>query len=132
MSKLQDYFKGLPGACGVPSEVARAAGEYNAKLFQIEKNDPESIFRRLPRQSVRARFKPAFAAWEAFADPKKLEYAKRLTHFLGASHNYNVKGIGVKKLLQAEAILLKASEAENPEVAALLTVEEASTQGAWD
>lgn len=131
MSK-KSYFEGLPEACGVPHEVAVHAGKWEGALFDIEKGNPNSIFRRLPRQSIAARFKPAFAAWEAFADPKELAYAKRLTYFLAASHNYNVKGIGVKKLLQAEAILLKAQEHEHPKIAALLTVDQAAAQGEWD
>jgi hypothetical protein len=133
MSKIRDFWVGLPNACGVPDGLAQIEGDRNGKLFDWEIANPDAILHRQPGQTSRQRLKPAFVAWEHLAEPHAVEYAKRLGELLDKATRFNAKGLGDKILIDAEAATLKVIEPSIPTVSALMTVDQAvSPLSFWD
>ena len=130
MSKIRDFFIGLPAACGASN--AKAWGQVNALQFDHEVANPLSVFRDTGRPATE-RLETAFG-W-AGRDPDKVgieTYAKNLAHL--AALSYAVDSKGRKELADERATLagiLSTQEAEFPTVSALLTVSEASVMSNW-
>ncbi len=125
MSKIRDFFIGLPAACGAPN--AKAWGQVNALQYDHEIANPLSVFADDGRP-VAERLETAFG-W-AGRDPEKAgieDYARRLAHLLALSDAVDRKG---RKELAGERNVLAGSlsilEPRYPTVSALMTVSEAS------
>lgn len=130
MSKAKKFFQGLPLACGVDRDLAKAYRAHIGKLYALEMRDPKSALRGKPGQTIEKRLAPAFAGWEDLADKKKVAFAKRLGHFLARSHGFYFHGVGDIVELSAERQSLEADAKDYPEVTKLLSVSTAA-RGQW-
>lgn len=130
MSKAKKFFQGLPLACGVDPELAKVYRTHIGKLYAHEMRDKNSALSGKPGQTIDQRLAPAFAGWEAFADRKKVEFAKRLGHFLAKSHAFYFHGTGDSVELSAERQELESVAQQFPEVTALMSVATAA-RGQW-
>jgi hypothetical protein len=132
MSKIRNFWVGLPAACGVPEGLAKSFGNLNGEMFDWERGNHGGVLRRVHGQTARQRLARAFVGWRDLAeDQAAVEYAEALGEFLDASIQYNEHGIGNKIELEATAATLKVYEPKYPKVAELLTVDTASVQGQW-
>lgn len=134
MSKLREFFVKLPEVCGVEPEVACMYGEHLGKLFDHEVKNPESVFRYRPGQSPRARLAPAFAGWSGLLHTDnlgKLEYARNLAVLCATSYAFT-KGIADQWEVDELAEILYRAEPAYPEIAALMSVDEAATLTNWN
>lgn len=125
MSKIRDFFIGLPAACGAPN--AKAWGQVNALQFDHEIANPLSIFADDGRP-IPQRLETAFG-W-AGRDPANApieHYARSLALLIALSDAVDRKG---RKELNEErnalAGALSMHEERYPTVSALMTVSEAS------
>lgn len=130
MSTVRDFFVGLPLACGVEPNIAEVYGKHLGELFDYEIAHPYGVFSRDKLANTAKRMSYAFHGWPDFADPKKIGYALRLALFMANSYGKNAKGIDSPDLDFTKAILLN-DEPYNPEVASLMSVEQASTMSNW-
>lgn len=132
-SRIRAFCVGLPAACGVPKEIAdEIEGPANGKRFDYEKANSDSAYRRRPGQPTRQRMKPAFAAWADLADPKALAYGIDLLCYANDCYGYNKTGQKHPKELVETGVRLVAVEPTQPAIAALYTVDEATTLTYWD
>lgn len=127
---VRNFVVGLPKACGVPEGLAEIFAEHNGKLFDWEIANANGRLNRENFKSYEDRVIHGFA-WLAFANPDHAQYALDLMVFAAKSIDFNGKGISVEGLAE-DRDMLEQDEAEHPEVAALLTVEQASILTAWD
>jgi hypothetical protein len=132
MSKIRALWVGLPAACGVPEGISEIEGDRNGRLFDYEVANRDSVLRRQHGQTSRQRLARGFKGWKDLADPRRVEYAERLTEFLDASIQFNDRDIGDEIELDAEAATLRVLEASQPEISALLTVDEAAVASKWE
>lgn len=130
-SRLRQFFVGLPDACGVPSGLAKIEGEANGGRFDLEKADPNSVFRQKQGQSTRHRMLPAYVAWSEFADSEALGYAIDLMVYAADCYGLNKEGLEHPQHIKDAQARLEFEEATHPQIKALLTVEEASTLSNW-
>lgn len=130
MSKLRDFFVGLPAACGVEPEAAKMLGKQLGELFDFEVDHPESIFSAKSGQHIEDRMYPAVAHWMMFADDDKFDYAHDLLIYAARCHAINAKGASFKGI-EDDRFSLETDEPNFPEISALLTVSEASTLSNW-
>lgn len=132
MSKIRDFFIGLPAACGAKN--AEAWGQVNALQFDHEISHPMSVFADNGRP-VPERLDTAFG-W-AGRDPEKNDiesYARHLAILLALSDAVDRKGrIELAEERDALAGVLSTYESRFPTVSALMTVSEASVapQSGW-
>ena len=131
MSKAKKFFQGLPLACGVDPAVAKIYRSHLGKLYAHELRDGKSPMKARPGQTINERLAPAFDGWERFADKGKVGFAKKLAHFLAASHNFYFHGAGDDVELSAERQALEKTASQYPEVTKLLSVSTAA-RGEWD
>ena len=131
MSKIRDFYTRLPEACGVPEDLAAIYADHLGQLFDHEAKNPESVLARKLGQSVAGRLKPAFAGWDEFAQVPEVEYGKRLAIYAAAMYGWNSKDDGDPDELETEREYLASYEPEFPKIAALMTVDEASTLSNW-
>lgn len=130
-SRIRAFCTGLPGACGVPEDIAKIEADANGARFDHEVANKESAYSRRPGQPTRHRMKPAFAAWADLAEPKRLAYGIDLLCYAADCYGYNKTGQKHPKELVDTGIRLAALEPAQPEIAELYTVSEAKTQGQW-
>lgn len=130
-SRLRTFFIELPRACGVPDELATIEGIANAGRFDLEVANPNSVFRDRPGLTTRHRMRPAFLAWQEFADQKRLAYAIDLACYAADCYKCNKEGKPHPKELVDTGARLAIVELDQPEVSALYAVSEATTQGQW-
>lgn len=130
MSKLRDFFVGLPAACGAKN--ADKWGAVNGLQFDFEVANPSSVFDGTG-QTINERLETAFG-W-AGRDLSKFDvetYAKNLAALLALASAVNAKG---RDDLLDEANLLastlRLAEPQFPTVSALMTVDQAVVQGNW-
>jgi len=130
MSKLRDFWVGIPAACGVPAGLAKWDGIRNGGWFDWEIENSDDVLRSKPGETDRQRLQPAFSGWEHLGDAHIVEYAKRFGAFVAARARFNKKGIGNEIELLAEEATLRVLEPGVPTVSALMSVDEA-VQGNW-
>lgn len=130
-SRIRAFCTGLPVACGVPEDIAKIEADANGARFDHEVANKESSYSRRPSQSTRQRMKPAFAAWDHLADPKRLAYGIDLLCYANDCYGYNKLGQKHPKELTDTGARLAALEPSMPEISALYTVAEATAQGQW-
>lgn len=132
MSKLRAFFVGLPAACGVHPEIAHFFEKMNGGLFDHEKANPGSVLARKAGQSTVERLAIGFDGWRRVAaKPEAVEYALELAVYAADKIAFEAKGIVPEQDLELSKRLLLVDEPRYPEIAALLTVEEASALGQW-
>lgn len=130
-SILRRFWVGLPKACGVSEGIAEIEGERLGKLFDHEIANPKSVYARQVAQTVAQRLEPAFAGWKHLADPHAVEFAEKLGVYTARSIDVNRGEVPPSNQLDAERISLAAQETLFPEIASLLTVEQASVLSNW-
>lgn len=135
MSIIRDFVTKLPAACGVPAGLAEIYGELNGRLFDYEKDNPDGALHRKHFESVYSRIILGFDPWQRLVDDLPGEssptgYAVDLLIF--AARTIDAKGGDWRgKETEKASLLKKESEPANAKVAALLSVEQASTLGNW-
>lgn len=148
MSIIRDFVTKLPAACGVPNEpvtftwvdkdgVERAEtkgladifGEMNAQMFAYELANPDGPLHRKHFESVFDRVYLGVGPWKDLASGGSGHALDLLVY---VARNIDAKGTPWRGKSESE-IQLKNSEMrpENSAVAALLSVEQASTLGNW-
>ncbi len=131
MSRLRGLFTGLPDVCGVPSALAKIEGRRNGEIFDLEVQDPESVFRQKLGQTTRQRMSPAFVAWAEFADADSLSFAIDLTVYAADCYGLNKAGLEHPQNLVDTRYRLEADSSVYPEIVALFSVEEATALAQW-
>lgn len=133
MSIIRDFVTKLPAACGVPAGLAEIYGELNGKLFDFELANPDGPLNRKNFESLFDRLDLGFSPWTNFVEEKNwntVRHARDLLTF--AVRNIDASGgdflhkASLRKRLEEDA-----GKPENAPVAALMTVEQASTLGNW-
>jgi hypothetical protein len=131
MSKLETFFVELPRACGITGELAVLEGDANSGRFSLEVRDRSSVFRQIPGQTTMERMKPAWAAWEDFANQEILSFAKRLACYAADCYGFNKSGVPHPQNLNAVGAELASVQGNYPTIMALYTVQDATTQSNW-
>ena len=128
MSIIRNFVTKIPLACGVDPIIAKEFGKLNKRLFDLEKRNPNGPLNRKRFVSVADRLAVGIDPWKRFADPRKLAYAVALLEFAAKTIDANGGEWKGKKEAKSDLAL---RQADNPEVAALMTVEQAATMGNW-
>ena len=130
MSRLRDFFIGLPAACGAPN--AERWGQLNAIQFDHEISNPSSVFAD-HGETVMERLETAFGWAGRSSDKVGVEnYARNLAVLAATSYEVDVKGRkDLENNRNTMAGTLMTMESGYPTVSALLTVSEARTMGNW-
>lgn len=129
MSRLRDFFIGVPKACGV--ENAEAYGKMNELAFDYEVANRESVFARKEGVLDESRLLPAFGfRVDPDHDQESADYAFRLATLASMAYGLT-KGVGDEREVTVLANELSMEEADFPSISVLLTVEEALTLGQW-
>jgi len=130
MSKLREFFVGLPAACGAKN--AEQWGGVNGLQFDFEVANPSSVFDGTGK-TIHERLETAFGwAGRDFAKVDVETYARNLAALVSLAYAVNAKGRDdLKDEADLLASTLKLAEPQFPTVSALLTVDQASTQSIW-
>ena len=129
MSRLRDFFIGVPKACGV--ENHEAWGKMNELAFDHEVDNQGSVFARRAEVRLEVRMLPAFGfRYDPDHDVDAADYAFQLATLAALSYGV-AKGLGGETERNNLAMELEAVELNFPSISALLTVKEASTVGQW-
>ena len=130
MSIIRDFVTKLPAACGVPAGLAEIYGELNGKLFDFELANPDGPLSRKHFDSIWERIDLGFNPWIQLAKRAPVVHAQSLLEF--AARTIDAKGGDWRGKEEEMARLLKnEAETVNAPIAALLSVEQASTLGNW-
>ncbi len=130
MSIIRDFVTKLPAACGVPEGLAEIYGELNGKLFDFELANPDGPLNRKHFRSSIDRLEIGFHWYGYFGNEAVTEYALDLLVFL--SKTIDADGSDWKgREASKNELQIREAQPGNSDVAALLTVDQASTLGNW-
>jgi len=135
MTLLQNFVANFPEACDVPEGLDAIEGTRLLAIFDHEKANRESVFRRIPGQVTRQRMATAVEGWARFAGNKKaMAYGLDLLCYASDVIDCNKSGLPhTKALIQERARLEKVElQPEVKKVAALISVAEVSVLTYWD
>lgn len=131
MGLARNFAVGLPKACGVPEGLDELYADHQGRLFDFDLQHGDGATHRRNFKGYEDRLLPGFS-WKAYAaNQGAVDYALDLAVYAAKCIDVNTKGAEIKGLAD-DRVMLEADELDHPEVAALLTVEQASTMTAWN
>lgn len=131
MGKMREAAVLAPGLC--ESEDPGSWSYVNGLLFDTEVKDPGSRLARAYFDDVLARIKLGFGFTAFKHNKKKASYMLRLTELACTAYYIHARGqVQLRSAMDALAKALVEEELLYPEIAAVLTVKEASVMTSWN